>query len=213
MRPCAPESHDFSALAGGICLAFVLHGAGRRHEPVARAADAGAAGAGHGPMHRRSIAAALALSVLAASAAQATVVGGTITGTIDGNTFDTYGIFGAPGGQPLGPTAHRRLQLRHHAGFISAATRLGRLGRHRRPVAQRDDRRRHGGDGTTALPVRPDRFGRRIDRGAGPATPPCQPVPVTATPVAAIHWSSQATGSAGIGAAPVIGVASQAGGI
>jgi len=56
-------------------------------------------------MHRRSIAAALALSVLAASAAQATVVGGTITGTIDGNTFDTYGIFGARvgnlSGQPL----------------------------------------------------------------------------------------------------------------
>jgi len=49
-------------------------------------------------MNNRAIIAALVWSALAANAAQGAIVDGTITGIIDGNTFDTYGLFGTAGG-------------------------------------------------------------------------------------------------------------------
>ncbi|HTW69925.1 MAG TPA: PEP-CTERM sorting domain-containing protein [Acetobacteraceae bacterium] len=55
-------------------------------------------------MMPRSILLAPALFLVAAGAAQATVVSGTITGRIDGNTYDTYGLFGTPGADLSGQT-------------------------------------------------------------------------------------------------------------
>jgi hypothetical protein len=48
-------------------------------------------------MTRLSTAAAVALLLLFAGTARATIVSGTFSGTIAGNTFDTYGLFGAAG--------------------------------------------------------------------------------------------------------------------
>jgi PEP-CTERM motif len=48
-------------------------------------------------MTRLSTAAGVALFVMFAGAAQATVVSGSFSGTINGNTRDTYGLFGAVG--------------------------------------------------------------------------------------------------------------------
>jgi hypothetical protein len=55
-------------------------------------------------MTRRSIAAIVALFLLSAGAARATIVSGTFTGTIDGNTHDTYGLFGINGADLSGET-------------------------------------------------------------------------------------------------------------
>lgn len=55
-------------------------------------------------MTRRSIAAIVALFLLSAGAARATIVSGAFTGTIAGNTHDTYGLFGTTGADLSGET-------------------------------------------------------------------------------------------------------------
>jgi PEP-CTERM motif len=55
-------------------------------------------------MIRQSIPAVVASLLLIATSANATVVSGTITGTIAGNTHDAYGLFGAAGADLSGQT-------------------------------------------------------------------------------------------------------------
>lgn len=55
-------------------------------------------------MTRLPTAAIAALSLLLAGAARAAVVSGAFSGTIAGNTFDTYGLFGPPGANLSGLT-------------------------------------------------------------------------------------------------------------